>query len=110
MWRRARAVAAAPAGSSRWEAYLIGYQRMPDSELFCVEEVGLVVPVARLVSRPRSRTVCAACGEEIHNEREILSAGKAYCRSCAGDSYYVRRASSGSSPAPAPVEQVHDAP
>lgn len=85
---RERACRLAPPGSSRWEGYLLGYQRMAEDDLLCAEAVELVVPVERLVSRPRARAVCARCGEEVHNEREVISGGIVLCRGCAGPSYY----------------------
>ena len=38
---RKLAKAYAPDAQNRWEAYLLGYQRMPDEELFVVQEVTL---------------------------------------------------------------------
>lgn len=87
---RAREQAAryAPEAGNVWEAYLLGYQRMPDEELLCVEEVQLTRPIEWIISRPDARAICSRCGEEIFNEREIVDAGVTLCRSCAGESYY----------------------
>jgi formylmethanofuran dehydrogenase subunit E len=74
--------------SNRWESMLLGYQRMPDEELFVVQEVALLTPVTEIISRPGIRANCDRCGEEIINEREILVEGRVLCRSCAGFSYY----------------------
>jgi formylmethanofuran dehydrogenase subunit E len=68
----------APQATSRWEAYLIGYQRMPDHELLKAEEVTLRMPLERLVSREGHRVCCAACGDEVFNERELMM-GKVLC-------------------------------
>ena len=35
------------------------------------------------------RVVCAECGEDIINEREVRAEGKIVCRACAGDCYYT---------------------
>jgi formylmethanofuran dehydrogenase subunit E len=78
-----------PPGSSKWEKYLLGYQRMPDPLLFSIVTVELNVPVQKLISRPGVRTLCGKCGEEIMNEREVLLDNVSFCRSCAGDSYYT---------------------
>src|SRR5689334_14967811 len=75
-------------GSSHWEAHLYGYQRMPDDELLDIRTVRLVVPVEKIVSAPRRKAICASCGEEVNNEREVVRNGVALCRPCAGDSYY----------------------
>ena len=90
---RVRARDYAPEESRHYFAQLIGYQTMPDEELFSLTPVVLSVPVTDLISRPGVRTNCAACGEEIINEREVMVGGLAYCRSCAGHSYYQMTAS-----------------
>jgi len=79
----------APEARNRWEAQLLGYQRMPDEALFSIQSVQLKVSVAQLVSRPGVRTICDLCGEEIMNEREVARDGLVLCRSCAGESYYL---------------------
>ncbi len=78
-----------PQGSSKWERYLVGYQRIPDSLLFSVAKVELTTPAVRLVSRPGVRALCSKCGEEVMNEREVVIQGGYFCKSCAGDSYYT---------------------
>jgi formylmethanofuran dehydrogenase subunit E len=90
---RVRALAYAPGERRHYFAQLIGYQVMPMEELFSVTPVVLNTPVTDLVSRPGVRTNCTACGEEIINEREIIVDRLAYCRSCAGPSYYQMTAS-----------------
>jgi formylmethanofuran dehydrogenase subunit E len=67
---------------------LLGYQRMPDADLFRVQAVALTVPVATIVSRPGVRVNCEQCGEEIINQREVVQDGQRLCRSCAGQGYY----------------------
>jgi formylmethanofuran dehydrogenase subunit E len=74
--------------SNRWESMLLGYQRVPDEELFVVQEVALLTPVTEIISRPGIRVNCDRCGEEVINEREVLQGGQILCRSCAGFSYY----------------------
>lgn len=73
---------------STWEAQLLGYQVMPDEALLHVQTVTLTVSLRQLLSRPRARAVCAQCGEEILNEREVLQNGLTLCRACAGQRYY----------------------
>lgn len=87
---RERAGAYAPEAPNRWEAYLLGYQRMPADELFRCEPVALRQTVAELVSRFRARAVCAICGEEINNEREVQMGEQTVCRACAHGGYYSR--------------------
>jgi formylmethanofuran dehydrogenase subunit E len=85
---RVRAREDAPDETRHYFAQLTGYQIMPDHELFSMTPVILSTPVADLISRAGVRTMCALCGEEIINEREIVVDGAAYCRSCWGQTYY----------------------
>ncbi len=85
---RARSAAYAPEARNRWEAQLLGYQRMPLHELFGVQPVQLATPVETIVSRAGLKAVCDTCGEEIINGREILRDGKVWCRACLGGAYY----------------------
>lgn len=78
----------APEAASRWEAYLLGYQRMPDDELLAVREVRLTVTIAQILSRDGYRVNCDLCDEKIFNEREIIRDGLTLCRFCAGEQYY----------------------
>lgn len=78
-----------PATASKWERYLVGYQRIPDALLFSIKKVELATPIRKIVSRPSIRAICRKCGEEIMNEREVLLNNESYCCSCAGDSYYI---------------------
>lgn len=79
----------APEARSKWEAQLLGYQRMPDEALLAVREVCLKTPVEQIISHPGYRQVCQVCGEEIINEREVRCQDSALCRGCAGQAYYV---------------------
>lgn len=85
---RTTAAVYAPEAHNRWEAMLLGYQRMPQELLLQSQAVELTTPVEVLLSRPGARAICQACGEEILNEREVVRAGVTLCRSCAGDGYY----------------------
>lgn len=85
---RERASLYAPEAASRWQAQLLGYQRMPDDELFAAEEVILLFSLDKLLSKDGVRVNCENCGEEIINEREIVQGGQVLCRACAGWRYY----------------------
>jgi formylmethanofuran dehydrogenase subunit E len=85
---RSRAFDYAPEANGKWEAQLLGYQRMPAPELLAAQIVHLRVPIAAIVSRPGLKTHCDFCGEEIMNGREILREGAALCRACADGGYY----------------------
>ena len=79
----------APPHLRRWHAMLQAYQTMPDEELLVVQPVVLSVSLQAILSRPKVRTVCDRCGEEIINEREVWVAGQCLCRACAGEAYYA---------------------
>jgi formylmethanofuran dehydrogenase subunit E len=85
---RERAAAYAPEAAGRWQAYLAGYQLVPDHELFQVRPVQLTKSLAEILSMPDKRVVCDHCGEEIINQREIIQDNQTLCVSCAGDGYY----------------------
>lgn len=86
---RQKALEYAPEARNKWEAMLLGYQRMPGTELLMVQMVILKTPIEELLSRPGVRTHCHICEEEIINEREVAQAGLILCRACAGFSYYA---------------------
>ena len=85
---RERARTYAPEHSKRYFAMLHGYQRMPTDELLTLTRVKLVRDIGDIISRAGVRVDCAACGEEIINEREQLKAGRNLCRACVGGAYY----------------------
>ncbi len=85
---RELARAFAPEAGNKWEAQLLGYQRMPAETLLAAQPVQLRTPIEKIISRAGRKTTCAQCGEEILNEREVAAGGRVLCRSCAGDAYY----------------------
>jgi formylmethanofuran dehydrogenase subunit E len=88
---REQALAYAPEARSKWEAQLLGYQRMPAAQLLSCETVQLTTDLAELIGTPGRRVVCEKCGEEIMNGREVQLAGRRLCRACAGPAYYLRQ-------------------
>ncbi len=84
---RQLAWAHAPEAHNRWEAQLLGYQRMPDEDLLACQWVALRLPVAALVGQAGMRVHCEACGEEIINRRELRRGTATLCRACAGEGY-----------------------
>jgi formylmethanofuran dehydrogenase subunit E len=79
----------APEARNRWEAQLLGYQRMPLGDLFTVQRVELTTSIEAIVSQAGLRAVCDTCGEEIINGREIVQDGKVFCRACLFGGYYT---------------------
>jgi formylmethanofuran dehydrogenase subunit E len=88
---RDRARTYAPEAGGKWEAYLLGYQRMSTEELLLAQVVQLKTPISQLISRTSVKAICDVCGEEITNEREVKRDTVTLCRSCAGESYYLLR-------------------
>lgn len=78
----------APEAANGWEAYLLGYQRLPDDELLAIQPVQLITALQSIISTPEAKAICAVCGEEIFNEREVVRGEMVVCRSCAGNAYY----------------------
>ncbi|MBI3914870.1 MAG: TraR/DksA C4-type zinc finger protein [Chloroflexi bacterium] len=88
---RARALEYALGAPDRWHAQLAAYQIMPDEELFEWMPVELTVDLQVIISQHGHRAVCAECGEDVINEREVRRSGRILCRSCAEGAYFVRR-------------------
>ncbi len=86
---RQRARAYAPEADDRWQAQLLGYQRMPDDELLTIQDVQLLFSLERFISTSGHRVECQLCGEEILNEREVVRDGVILCSACAGEAYYA---------------------
>lgn len=78
----------APDASNKWQAMLLGYQRMEPAAMFVAQEVTLATPIEFLVSRAGLRAICDRCGEEIINEREVRLDELTLCRACAKPAYY----------------------
>ncbi|MBE7552645.1 MAG: TraR/DksA C4-type zinc finger protein [Anaerolineales bacterium] len=85
---RQRAKDYAPEAKSRWESYLLGYQRMPEEELVQLQPITLTISLEKLLSKEGYRVQCEHCGEEITNEREVVQNGQTLCRACVGEGYY----------------------
>jgi formylmethanofuran dehydrogenase subunit E len=96
---RARAQAHRPQEPRRFQAQLEAYKVMPDQEMFSVTAVRLKTPYQSLVSRPKVRTDCACCGEEVINERTAVKDGAVICLSCAHGAFYSTAAAQVDHPA-----------
>ena len=69
------------------EAYLTA----ADADLFKVERVRVFLRAEDLPGAPRSRVICAGCGEGINDGRQAsVGAGMVLCYSCAGPGYFAR--------------------
>jgi formylmethanofuran dehydrogenase subunit E len=97
---RKHALDFAPNAPDKWHAQLAAYQVMPAHELLVADGVQLSISMAELISVHGLRVVCAQCGEDIINARQVQHDGRVLCRACAGDGYYCPPASSSSAAAP----------
>lgn len=86
---RAIAQETVPDSKNSWEAQLVGYQRIPDDQLFAVTPVRLTTPIEVIASRPGKKALCERCGEEITNQREVRLGSTVLCRACMGEAYYT---------------------
>jgi formylmethanofuran dehydrogenase subunit E len=88
---RALADARYPQIENRKERQFRAYREATDEELFKVERVSVEYGEMDAPGRPRSRVVCARCGEGVNDGREVKSAeGVNLCRPCAQGGYYRR--------------------
>lgn len=85
---RDKAKAMFPELADPYRQQLEAYKTMDDSELFTQREVRVKLKPEDLPGRPRSRVVCAQCGEGVNDGRELRVDGRILCRSCAGEGYY----------------------
>ena len=70
------------------EQQMRAYREMPASELFDVQWVRVSLGPEELPGYKAAGAICESCGEAINLKREVRSAGKVLCKSCAGESYY----------------------
>ncbi len=85
---REKAKARCPELGDAYRQQLAAYKVMDDRELFDIQNVQVKFRPEDLPGRPRSRVVCAECGEGVNDGREIHAGERVLCRSCAGESYY----------------------
>jgi Formylmethanofuran dehydrogenase subunit E len=66
------------------------YSEACDDELFSVERVNVSLADTELPGSPRSRVICAHCGEGVNDGREVVSStGQVFCRPCDAGAYYT---------------------
>ena len=86
---RALADARYPEIESKKERQFRAYREATDEELFKVERVSVDYDEMDAPGRPRSRVLCARCGEGVNDGREIkTNDGLVLCRPCAAGGYY----------------------
>jgi formylmethanofuran dehydrogenase subunit E len=79
----------APEETNETRRQLIGYQRMPDEELFRVQPVKIEMAAWEMPGPSRKKAVCRLCGQVVRDGREIIKENKVLCRPCAGMAYFI---------------------
>ena len=85
---RSQAIKYASHAKNKWESMLLGYQHMPDEELFKILQVKLSISLTEILSHTGKKTICEVCEEEIINGREVIHEAMVLCQACVGNSYY----------------------
>ena len=88
---RAMADARYPLIADKKERQFLAYREAADEELFKIERVRVNYGEMDAPGSPRSRVLCAECGEGINDGREAYGAnGQTLCRPCAFGGYYLK--------------------
>src|SRR5713226_8082289 len=88
---RALADARFPRIGKKSERQFCAYREAADDELFKVERVAVDYREMDAPGAPRSRVICASCGEGVNDGREVNGPdGATLCRACARGGYYKR--------------------
>jgi formylmethanofuran dehydrogenase subunit E len=74
-----------PGDDADAEGKIAFYEAIPDDELIIAEPVKVHLEPGDLPGKPQATVVCAACGEKVHDGREVVRDGKTYCKPCAGE-------------------------
>jgi len=78
----------APAISEKYQQQLEAYKRMPDSVLFRVQQVEVMLSEFDLPGPTRRKVSCSRCGQVVRDHREIVQNGDLLCKPCAHGAYF----------------------
>lgn len=78
----------APDEGSHYQQQMKGYQLMPDSELFDVQLVNVLLPEHDMPGPPGKYTECSRCGQMVRDNKEVVVNGKSLCKICGGEGYF----------------------
>ena len=78
----------APEEADRARRQLIGYQKMPDSDLFNVQAARVRLEDWELPGPARRKVTCAECGQVVRDGREIKVGDSILCMLCGGMAYF----------------------
>ncbi|MFW2365951.1 MAG: FmdE family protein [Desulforhopalus sp.] len=71
------------------EQQIVGYQNMPDSLLFDVQQVQISLAETDMPGPPRRHTICDRCGQMIRDGKEVQAQCEVICRPCSDESYFT---------------------
>jgi formylmethanofuran dehydrogenase subunit E len=78
-----------PEIESKHDRQMTAYREASDDELFGVEVVEIRLSEMDAPGHPRSRVICARCGEGVNDGREVkVHDGSTLCRACAAGADY----------------------
>ena len=87
---RARAAEVYPEIADLNQRQMRAYRELEDSALFRTQWVRVEIGPQDMPGYKGARVACAACGERINFQREVVDdAGRTLCRACAGEAYYT---------------------
>jgi formylmethanofuran dehydrogenase subunit E len=78
----------APEISEKYKQQIEAYKRMPDSVLFRVQRVEVLLSEFDLPGPTRHKVSCSRCGQTVRDHREVIVKGANLCRPCAHGAYY----------------------
>ena len=78
----------APHISEKYQQQLEAYKSMPDSVLFRVQQVEVILSEFDLPGPSRRKVSCSRCGQIVRDHREVVVNGAKLCRPCAHGAYY----------------------
>jgi len=64
------------------------FNKIPDVELFKIENIRIKIPPEDMPGKPLEKALCSKCGEFITDSRHVVKDGKVLCKACAGTAYY----------------------
>jgi formylmethanofuran dehydrogenase subunit E len=77
--------------ANKRERQFRAYSESTDADLFKVELVSVALSEFDVPGSPRSRVICAVCGEGVNDGREVIGAdGDPICRGCDQGNYYSK--------------------
>lgn len=78
----------APDEDNHYRQQMKGYQLMPDSELFDVQKVKVILPAHDMPGPPKKHAECHVCGQMVRDGKEMVVNGHSLCRICGGEGYF----------------------